>query len=79
MIQNTSPHPDDVFLLKGVLHDEPVWYYVWVEKTRQPLFKKAADQGIANPTDFGTVLFYGVGEEPPLYYQEKVARRDYSQ
>jgi len=75
---STKPNPEDVFLLNGEKYEEPVWYYLWVEKPKQPLFKKALANGKVRPEEFGTIVFYGHGDEPPLYYRQKAEKGDFS-
>ena len=73
---STQPKKEDVFLILGERQSEPVWYYVWVEKRKQPLIKH---RDLADaPDDLGHVLYWGLGTEPPLYLREKVAKGDFS-
>jgi hypothetical protein len=54
-----------VYLVRGTHSASPAWHYVLVEKTKLPLFLKAAQASSLDVADYGEILYSGWGENPP--------------
>lgn len=80
MVAAMKIQPRDVHLIKGTFYRSPQWYYVKVDPKKKPLLEKALTRKeTIFPEDYGTVIFSGPGEEPPIYYRKKIEAGDYSE
>ncbi|MDX1949681.1 MAG: hypothetical protein SFT90_04180 [Rickettsiales bacterium] len=78
MVVSLKKDNKDIFLIKAEQNYEPYWYYVRVEKLKQPLVKKRSEFSLEEIEGLGEIIFWGIGEEPPLYYKEKIEKSDFS-
>ncbi len=64
---------EDVFLLQGSTEGKAYWRYLRIEKRKKPLFEAALrNGGDIRPNDFGSVLYAGEGDEPPMAIQNLI-------
>lgn len=54
-----------IFLVRGNVRGRAAWEYVLLEKHLLGLFVKKSNEGSLDVEDFGTVLSYGWGNDPP--------------
>ncbi len=53
-----------VYLVQGTHKQEPYWCILMVDRAKHDVFKRKLG-GSMQPQDFGKVLRWGYGEEPP--------------
>ena len=63
---------DRVFLVTGDNQNKKAWYYVLVQKTKLPLFKREVQTDFIDLSLYGDILYCGWGEEPPEDISQKI-------
>lgn len=54
-------------------HDAPQWAYALIPADRYMAFRMAEAEGNYNLSEFGTVVHFGAGEQPPEDIQQEMA------
>lgn len=68
-----ASRPDCIFLVKGKdTTNRAAWYYVLVDKAKKDIFENIDGNQPLNLSHYGTILFSGYGEEPPLEMKKRM-------
>lgn len=63
-----------VYLVRGKNNGASAWYYLMVNQTKLPLFKRHLNSPSLTLTNYGRVLYSGWGEDPPEEIRDKIAK-----
>ena len=60
-----SENNELIYRVNGFKGETKRWYYIFVQKSKLSSFKKALESGDINVAEYGEILAWGEGENPP--------------
>ena len=63
---------ENIFLLRSKIKDKTAWYYLDVFPNKVVLFEKRIGAQSLDLKEYGKILFYGWGDEPPKEIKQKI-------